>query len=76
VRFTVEDHGPGIAATALPHVFEPYYRAPGADGAAPGSGLGLAVVKALVEAHGGGIDVVSEVGRGTRISFTLPRAAV
>lgn len=74
VRFTVEDHGPGIATAALPHVFEPYYRAPGADGAAPGSGLGLAVVKALVEAHGGGIDVESEVGRGTKISFTLPRA--
>jgi signal transduction histidine kinase len=76
VRFTVEDGGPGIPAAALPHVFEPYYRAPGAAGAAPGTGLGLAVVKALVEAHGGGIEVASEVGRGTRISFTLPRTAV
>jgi len=75
VRFSVEDGGPGIEAAALPHVFEPYYRAPGAAGAAPGSGLGLAVVKALVEAHGGDIDVASEVGRGTRISFTLPRTA-
>jgi signal transduction histidine kinase len=76
VRFTVEDRGPGIPAAALPHVFEPYYRAPDAAGAAPGVGLGLAVVKALVEAHGGGIDVASEAGRGTRISFTLPRTAV
>jgi signal transduction histidine kinase len=76
VRFTVEDGGPGIPAAVLPHVFEPYYRAPGAAGTAPGSGLGLAVVKALVEAHGGGIEVESEVGRGTRISFTLPRTAV
>jgi signal transduction histidine kinase len=76
VRFTVEDGGPGIPAAVLPHVFEPYYRAPGAAGTAPGSGLGLAVVKALVEAHGGGIEVASEVGRGTRISFTLPRTAV
>lgn len=75
VRFTVEDAGPGISPAALPHVFEPYYRAPGADGAAPGTGLGLAVVKALVEAHGGRIDVASEVGRGTKISFTLPRTA-
>jgi signal transduction histidine kinase len=75
VRFTVEDAGPGIPPGALPHVFEPYYRAPGAAGTAAGSGLGLAVVKALVEAHGGSIAVASEVGRGTRISFTLPRAA-
>ncbi len=74
VRFTVEDRGPGIAPAALPHVFEPYYRAPDAAGTAPGTGLGLAVVKALVEAHGGGIDVVSAPGAGTRISFTLPRA--
>jgi signal transduction histidine kinase len=74
VRFTVEDRGPGIPAAALPHVFEPYYRAPGAVGAAPGAGLGLAVVKALVEAHGGVIDVASQEGRGTRVSFTLPRS--
>ena len=57
--------------TALPHVFEPYYRAPGAAGAARGTGLGLAVVKALVEAHGGEVEVTSEEGLGTRISFTL-----
>jgi signal transduction histidine kinase len=74
VRFVVEDRGPGIAAAALPHVFEPYYRAPGASGTAPGTGLGLAVVKALVEAHGGSIEASSEPGRGTRIAFTLPRA--
>jgi signal transduction histidine kinase len=76
VRFTVRDAGPGIPATALPHVFEPYYRAPDAVGVAPGTGLGLAVVKALVEAHGGGVEVESEVGQGTRISFTLPCSAV
>jgi signal transduction histidine kinase len=72
VRFVVEDRGPGIAPSALPHVFEPYYRAPGAAGAAPGTGLGLAVVKALVEAHGGSIEATSDIGRGTRIVFTLP----
>jgi signal transduction histidine kinase len=74
VRFVVEDRGPGIAPSALPHVFEPYYRAPGAAGAAPGTGLGLAVVKALVEAHGGSIEATSEMGRGTRIAFTIPCA--
>lgn len=76
VRFTVQDRGPGIPPAALPHVFEPYYRAPGAAGAAPGTGLGLAVVKALVEAHGGSIEVASEVGRGTTISFRLPQIVV
>jgi signal transduction histidine kinase len=72
VRFTVEDRGRGIPAAVLPHVFEPYYRAPDALGLAPGTGLGLAVVKALVEAHGGEITVTSIVGWGTRFSFTLP----
>jgi signal transduction histidine kinase len=72
VRFVVEDRGPGIAPAALPHVFEPYYRAPGAAVSAPGTGLGLAVVKALVEAHGGSIEAASEPRGGTRISFTLP----
>ena len=76
VRFTVEDRGPGIAPAALPHVFEAYYRAPGAATTATGSGLGLAVVKALVEAHGGAIEVASELGHGTRISFTLPQSVV
>jgi signal transduction histidine kinase len=70
----VEDRGPGIAPAALPHVFEPYYRAPGAAVSAPGTGLGLAVVKALVEAHGGSIEAASEPPGGTRISFTLPCA--
>jgi two-component system cell cycle sensor histidine kinase PleC len=74
VRFSVRDRGPGIAAAALPHVFEPYYRAPGAAVTAPGTGLGLAVVKALVEAHGGAIAIESEPGWGTMVSFTVPRA--
>ena len=72
VRFVVEDRGPGIPPEALPRVFEPFYRAPGAGEAARGTGLGLAVVKALVEAHGGDIEVTSEPGCGTTVSFTLP----
>jgi signal transduction histidine kinase len=74
VRFSVRDHGAGISPEALPHVFEPYYRAPGAAVTASGMGLGLAVVKALVEAHGGAIAVESEAGWGTRVAFTLPTA--
>jgi signal transduction histidine kinase len=72
VRFTVKDRGPGIPPEALPRVFEPFYRAPGAGETARGTGLGLAVVKALVEAHGGDIEVTSEPGAGTCVSFTLP----
>ena len=72
VEFTVEDSGRGIPAVALRRVFEPYYRAPDAAGAARGEGIGLAVVKSLVEAHGGEIAVASTPGIGTRVTFVLP----
>lgn len=72
VEITVEDEGRGIPAEALPHLFEPYYRAPEVARTVPGAGLGLAVVKALVDAHGGAIRVDSAPGRGTRIVLTLP----
>jgi signal transduction histidine kinase len=72
VVFTVTDQGPGIAPEAVARVFEPYVRAPEAAARAPGMGLGLAVVKALVEAHGGSIALTSECGRGTRVTFELP----
>jgi signal transduction histidine kinase len=72
VEVTVEDGGCGIPADALPRVFEPFFRAPAAVGAARGAGIGLAVVKSLVEAHGGRIRVESEAGVGTRVTFALP----
>jgi signal transduction histidine kinase len=71
VEFSVHDAGRGIPAEALPHVFEPYYRAPGV-GSARGAGLGLAVVKSLVDAHGGAIELESAPGAGTRVTFVLP----
>jgi signal transduction histidine kinase len=74
VDITIEDEGPGMPPDVLAHVFEPFYRAPGTETTARGAGLGLAVVKALVEAHGGSIAIASEVGRGTRVTFTLPSA--
>jgi signal transduction histidine kinase len=74
VAFAVADEGRGIPAVALPRVFEPYYRGPGAADTARGAGLGLALVKALVEAHGGTIALESAAGRGTRVTFTLPAA--
>jgi signal transduction histidine kinase len=72
VEITVADEGRGIPASSLPRIFEPYYRAPDAADTARGVGLGLAVVKALVEAHGGTIRVESAAGKGTRVTFTLP----
>jgi signal transduction histidine kinase len=55
-RVSVTDHGPGIAAKDLPHVFERFYRAPTARGM-PGAGLGLAIVGSVAEANGGTLDV-------------------
>jgi signal transduction histidine kinase len=63
--FSVQDNGVGIDPEALPHIFDRFYRA---DDARQGgeSGLGLAIAKSLVEAHGGKIEVKSELGWGTK----------
>lgn len=71
VEFSVHDAGRGIPPESLPRVFEPYYRAPGV-GSARGAGLGLAVVKSLIDAHGGTIDLESTTDEGTRVTFILP----
>jgi signal transduction histidine kinase len=64
----VENTGEGIPPADLPHIFDRFYRAD-ADGAS--SGLGLAIAKALVEAHGDRIWAESEEGRGTRMVIEL-----
>ena len=75
----VSDTGEGIAAEDLPHVFERSFRGeqsrtrPERDDA-PSTGLGLAIARGLVEAHGGTMDVESDPGRGSRFYFTLRRA--
>jgi two-component system, OmpR family, sensor histidine kinase KdpD len=74
VAIEVADAGRGIPADALSRVFEPYYRVPDAAGAAHGTGIGLAVVKALVEAHGGTVRVDSAPMIGTRVTVVLPSA--
>lgn len=70
VLFWVSDTGPGIAADDLPHLFDRFWQARKAG--RTGAGLGLPIVKGIVEAHGGHIQVESAVGRGTRVSFTIP----
>jgi signal transduction histidine kinase len=72
VEISVDDEGGGIPPAELARIFEPYYRAPGAAAAARGAGIGLAVVKSLVEAHGGCIRAQSEPAHGTRMAVVLP----
>lgn len=67
----VRDTGAGMAADVLPHVFDRFTRSP----QSPGAGLGLAIAKSLVAAHGGTITATSTPGQGTEIRFTLPRDA-
>ena len=70
----VSDTGPGIAEKHLPHLFDRFYRIDAARGQASGhSGLGLAIAKAIVDNHGGSIEVESEVGKGTTFRVRLPR---
>jgi PAS domain S-box-containing protein len=73
VAVSVCDTGSGIPSEYLPHIFDKFVQVPGAQ--AGGAGLGLAISKSLVEAHGGQMSVQSEVGRGTTFTFTLPVAA-
>jgi signal transduction histidine kinase len=72
VRLTVSDQGRGIPADHLPHLFDRFYKADAGRAAADGgSGLGLSIVKAIVERHGGAITATSEPGR-TEFVVTLP----
>ncbi len=72
VRIAVEDGGPGIAEADLPRLFERYYRGQRHEG--EGLGLGLYIVRKLVEAHGGRIGVESHPGRGSTFTVALPVA--
>jgi two-component system OmpR family sensor kinase/two-component system sensor histidine kinase BaeS len=78
VRLSVEDTGEGIPAEDLPHIFDRFWRGDRAR-ARQGegdSGLGLAIARQLVQAHGGQISVESQVGRGTRFVIEMPVAAI
>jgi signal transduction histidine kinase len=71
VRVDVRDTGQGIAREHLPRLFERFYRIPGSSRAG-GAGLGLAIVREIITAHGGRIDVASQAGKGTTFTFSLP----
>lgn len=71
VEFSVRDNGPGIAPSIQSRVFEPFFSTRPA-----GTGLGLAVVKTVTEAHGGELALESEPKGGTRVELDLPRCAV
>ena len=70
-RLTVRDHGPGVPADALPHVFERFYRSDEAR-ALPGSGLGLAIVAQVAESHGGRVALGNAVDGGAIAELWLP----
>ncbi|HEY9464684.1 MAG TPA: ATP-binding protein, partial [Vicinamibacterales bacterium] len=75
VRITVSDHGAGIPASELPHIFDPFYR--GADAVERqihGNGLGLSLVKRIVAAHGGRVSVTTRAGAGSSFTIALPTA--
>ncbi|HLI95283.1 MAG TPA: ATP-binding protein [Candidatus Baltobacteraceae bacterium] len=74
IRVTVVDRGIGIEEHDLPHIFEEFWRAERAAYAKTGSGVGLFIVKQIVEAHRGSIRVESKIGMGTTVSVRFPRA--
>jgi signal transduction histidine kinase len=75
VQIVVSDRGIGIAAVDQERIFDPFYRAPGVVVAQiQGAGLGLSLVKRIVEAHGGRISVESGPGKGSAFTVTLPSA--
>jgi two-component system sensor histidine kinase KdpD len=72
LEFRVEDNGPGIDSSDLPLIFEKFYRGKRGKKAGKGSGMGLAIVKAILAAHGGSIEVESTPGQGTIFRFWVP----
>lgn len=68
----VVDQGIGMAPEQLEKIFDKFFRADSSDTAVEGTGLGMTIVKHIVEAHGGKILVESEVGKGTIVKFTIP----
>jgi two-component system sensor histidine kinase MprB len=73
VVLSIRDHGIGISADALPHVFERGYRSPEAMAAAPGLGLGLNISAEIVRRHGGLVQAFRADSQGSIVTVRLPR---
>jgi K+-sensing histidine kinase KdpD len=73
VKLSIRDHGPGIPADELEHVFKRFYRASGTKDKVRGSGLGLYICEQIVKAHHGEIRVKSTKGAGTEFTITIPK---
>ena len=73
ISVEVADTGSGIPAEHLPHIFDRFYRADHTRAAGGGLGLGLALVKSIVELHGGTVALASEIGQGTQVWLNIPR---
>jgi signal transduction histidine kinase len=74
IRTNISDTGPGIAPDALAHLFEPLFRGQ-QPAAIPGTGLGLTIVRRILEQHGTAVHVHSQLNKGTTFTFSLPLAA-
>jgi two-component system sensor histidine kinase KdpD len=72
LEFCVQDDGPGIDALDLPLVFEKFYRGKRRTTAGKGSGMGLAITRAILAAHGGAIEASSVAGKGASFRFWVP----
>jgi two-component system sensor histidine kinase KdpD len=72
LEFCVEDNGAGIDPRDLPLIFEKFYRGRRGAGARQGSGMGLAITRAILTAHGGGIEATSQPGSGAKFHFWVP----
>ncbi len=74
IRVAVRDRGVGIPEAEMPHIFEEYWRSDRTSWKQKGSGVGLFIVKTIMEAHGGSINVQSSFGHGTTVTMRFPRA--
>jgi two-component system sensor histidine kinase KdpD len=72
LEFSVEDNGPGIDSIDLPFIFDKFYRGHKGAGRGKGTGMGLAITRAILAAHGGQIEVSSRPGEGAAFHFWIP----
>jgi two-component system sensor histidine kinase KdpD len=72
LEFTVEDNGPGIDSADLPLIFEKFYRGKKGTALGKGTGMGLPIARAILAAHGGQINVSSQLGQGATFRFWIP----